>query len=70
MDVFWLKNHILVLLRFINLFHLFHVSVKRLWFPLKFFDQLRHEKTREHASSARGNFFKLRKLYANITAII
>ena len=31
---------------------------------------LRHEKTREHASSARGNFFKMRKLFTNITAII
>ena len=33
-------------------------------------ESLRHEKTREHASSARGNIFKLRKLYTNITAII
>ena len=30
----------------------------------------RHKKTREHASSARGNFFKLRKLFTKITAII
>ena len=30
----------------------------------------RHEKTREHASSARGIFFKLRKLSTNITALI
>ena len=30
----------------------------------------RHEKTREHASSARGNIFKLWKLFTNIAAII
>ena len=32
--------------------------------------QCRHEKTREHASSACGIFFKLRKLFTNITVII
>ena len=29
----------------------------------------RHEKTREHASSARGKIFKLRKLYTNINGL-
>ena len=32
--------------------------------------QLRHEQMREHASSAHGHFFKVRKLFTNITAII
>ena len=45
------------------------LKVNNVWFTILAL-KYRHEKTREHASSARGNFFKLRKLFTNITAII
>ena len=39
-------------------------------FPFPCEDEDRHEKTREHVSSARGNFSKLWKLFTNITTKI